>query len=62
MRKESNVDIIVTLKYQDNKEKQFIEPINEILSFRQIDEYLKRKYYNAESIEWNEKDSLTEDY
>lgn len=58
------MDIIVTLKYQDNKEKQFIEPINEILSFKQIDEYLKRKYYNAESesIKWNERDSLIEDY
>ncbi|MGN2369873.1 hypothetical protein ACTFJW_07385 [Clostridium cagae] len=56
------IDIIVTLKYSSGEEKEFIEPITEILSFEEIDKYLKKKYYNAISIEWHERDTLTEDY
>lgn len=56
------MDIIVTLKYSTGEEKESIEPITEILSFEKIDEYLKKKYYNAISIEWHEKDTLMEDY
>lgn len=56
------MDIIVTLKYSNGEEKEFMEPITEILSFEEIDGYLKKKYYNAISIKWHEKDTLMEDY
>ncbi len=56
------MDIIVTLKYSTGEEKEFIEPITEILSFEEIEEYLKKKYYNAVSIEWHETDTLMKDY
>lgn len=56
------MDIIVNLKYSNGEYREFIEPITESLSFKNIDKYLKKKYYDAISIEWDKKDTLTEDY
>ena len=50
------MDIKVTVNYPNGEEEEFIEPMNEILSVKEINEYLKKKYYNAKSIEWHQFD------
>ena len=50
------MDIKVTVDYPNGEVKEFIEPINAILSVNEISEYLKKKYYNASAIEWHEYD------
>lgn len=50
------MDIKVTVNYPNGEESEFIEPMNEILSVKEINEYLKKKYYNASSIEWHQFD------
>lgn len=50
------MDIKVTVNYPNGEVKEFVEPINEVLSVNEISKHLKKKYYNANWIEWHEFD------
>lgn len=50
------MDIKVTVNYKNGEVQEFIEGISNNLSVNEVNEYLKKKYYNASWFEWHEYD------